>query len=115
MLIYLDMCCLNRPFDDHSQERIRLEAEAVLLILRRCEAGIWQLLTSEAVDYESPRIPDIEQQDKVFYIGSIATVKQRVTKTVQTRAEELERFGFKALDALHIACAETGGTDAYHG
>jgi hypothetical protein len=32
-LIYLDVCCLNRPFDDQTQERIRLEAEAVLHIL----------------------------------------------------------------------------------
>jgi hypothetical protein len=26
--IYSDVCCLNRPFDDSSQDRIRLEAEA---------------------------------------------------------------------------------------
>jgi hypothetical protein len=25
-LIYLDVCCLNRPFDDQTQQRIRLEA-----------------------------------------------------------------------------------------
>ena len=30
-MIYLDVCCLNRPFDDQTQERIRLESEAVLL------------------------------------------------------------------------------------
>ena len=33
MAIYLDTCCLNRPFDDQTQDRIRLEAEAVILIL----------------------------------------------------------------------------------
>ena len=33
MLIYLDMCCLKRPFDDQSKSRIRLEAEAVLVVL----------------------------------------------------------------------------------
>ena len=31
--VYLDVCCLNRPFDDQTQDRIRLESEAVLLIL----------------------------------------------------------------------------------
>ncbi|MGQ0592841.1 MAG: PIN domain-containing protein, partial [Gammaproteobacteria bacterium] len=25
--IYLDACCLNRPFDDQQQDRVRLEAE----------------------------------------------------------------------------------------
>jgi hypothetical protein len=34
-LIYMDVCCFNRPFDDLRQERIRLEAEAVMLILER--------------------------------------------------------------------------------
>ena len=29
--IYFDVCCLNRPFDDQSQARIRLEAEDVFL------------------------------------------------------------------------------------
>lgn len=28
MKVYLDACCLNRPFDDQTQGRIRLEAEA---------------------------------------------------------------------------------------
>lgn len=36
-LIYLDVCCLNSPFDDQTQERIHLEAEAVMLILNRCQ------------------------------------------------------------------------------
>ena len=31
---------------------------------------------------------------------------------MQARAEELERLGFKALDALHIACAEAASADA---
>lgn len=40
--IYLDVCCLNRPFDDQRQDRVRLESEAILLILAHCEAGGWQ-------------------------------------------------------------------------
>ena len=35
--IYLDVCCLNRPFDDQSQPRIHLESEAILTILAQCE------------------------------------------------------------------------------
>ena len=105
------MCCLNRPFDDQTQERIRLEAEAVLLILERCQAGTWRLLGSEAVDYEVSRIPDGERRRKVSHLASIAHVKQVVSDAVQARAEELERLGFKALDALHIACAEAGGAE----
>ncbi|MDF2439948.1 MAG: hypothetical protein JWN98_932 [Abditibacteriota bacterium] len=39
MKIYLDVCCLKRPFDDQGQDRIHLESEAVLLILAHVEAG----------------------------------------------------------------------------
>ena len=42
MKIYLDVSCLNRPFDDQTQARIRLEAEAVLLILEQFDDGAWQ-------------------------------------------------------------------------
>ena len=53
--IYLDTCCLNRPFDDQTQERIRLEAEAVLAILSRIEKGEWDWIGSEVL------IDEIEQ------------------------------------------------------
>lgn len=29
--LYLDVCCFNRPFDDWSQSRIRLEADDRLI------------------------------------------------------------------------------------
>jgi len=35
MKIYLATCCLNRPFDDQRQPRVRLESEAVTLILEK--------------------------------------------------------------------------------
>jgi hypothetical protein len=85
MLIYLDVFCLNRPFDDQTQDRIRLEAEAVLLILERCQAGEWRLLSSEAVDYGISRIPDVDRRRKVFHLASVARVKQVVSEAVQTR------------------------------
>jgi len=34
--VYMDVCCLNRPFDDQSEDRIKMESEAVLMILNRC-------------------------------------------------------------------------------
>ena len=52
MKIYLDVCCLNRPFDNQAQDRIRLETEAVVLILDRIAAKGWQWLTSSAVTDE---------------------------------------------------------------
>ena len=39
MQIYLDVCCINRPFDDQNQDRIHLEAEAVISILKHIDEG----------------------------------------------------------------------------
>lgn len=111
MLIYLDVCCLNRPFDDQTQERIHLESEAVLLILIRCQSKEWQLLGSEVVDYEISQIPDEERRQKVRYLATVGESKVTVTESVESRAQELEKLGFKVYDALHIAGAEAGSAD----
>ncbi len=55
MKIYLDTCCLNRPFDDQSQERIRLETEAVMIILARLSRKEWIWLGSQALEIEIDR------------------------------------------------------------
>jgi hypothetical protein len=47
MKIYLDNCCFNRPFDDQSHPRIRLEAEAKLRIQEKVRAGNYQILKEE--------------------------------------------------------------------
>lgn len=110
-LIYCDVCCLNRPFDDQTQERIRLEAEAVLLILARCQSRRWQLLGSEAIAFEISRIPDEERKLQVSQLSSLAASGVKLTKPIKGRAQELEALGFKALDALHVACAEARKAD----
>jgi hypothetical protein len=63
--IYLDACCLNRPFDDQTQARIRLEAEAVLMTLAQCETGAWEWIGSEALDWEIEKTPDPERLRRV--------------------------------------------------
>gem|GEM_PF-6101406 len=39
MRIYLNCCCLQRPLDDQTQPRIKVEAEAVLAILAAVNSG----------------------------------------------------------------------------
>ncbi len=41
----MDVCCLNRPFDDQTQDRIRIESDAILAILSKCVTGEWKLLS----------------------------------------------------------------------
>lgn len=112
-LIYLDVCCLNRPFDDLTQERIRLEAEAVLLILARCQSGRLQLIGSETIDFEVARIPDVDRRQRVLAMGSLARSRIVISETVESRARELQEHGFQPLDSLHLACAEAGNADTF--
>lgn len=111
MKIYLDVCCLNRPFDDHMQDRIRIESEAILAILGYCHSSKWFLLSSEVVDLEISKIPDDYRRQKVAILSTVSYSKVRIDKKVEQRALELENIGFKPIDALHIACAEKGKAD----
>ena len=63
--IYLDVSCLNRPFDDQSQVRIRLEAEAVVLILERFDVGVWRQVSSGIAVIEIDAIADEERRVNV--------------------------------------------------
>jgi len=109
--IYLDVCCLNRPFDDQSQDRIHLESEAILSVLNYSQNLNWNVIGSEAIDFEISRIPDSEKRFKVSIIASMHQTYIVVEKSVENRALELAESGFKTFDALHIACAEKGGAD----
>ena len=56
--IYMDNCCLNRPFDDLSQEKMRLESEIILSIIKICEAGQWSLFKSDMLYDEISEMKD---------------------------------------------------------
>lgn len=111
MLIYLDVCCLNRPFDDQTQPRIHMESESVIQILKYCYRGEWELLGSEAVDIEISRTPDEIRRTAANILAAIAHQNQSITQEVKHRASELEGKGFHGFDALHLACAEQGGAE----
>lgn len=65
MKIYLDNCCLNRPFDDQSHIRIRLEAEAKLKIQEEIRSGSFKLVWSYILDYENSKNPFRERKDQI--------------------------------------------------
>lgn len=104
--VYLDVCCLNRPFDDQQKDRVHLEAEAVLLILKRCESEEWQWVSSAVVRYEVDNIPNTERRNRVVEILRGAYEMLPLSDSAVERGEELKRLGLKTYDALHVACAE---------
>jgi hypothetical protein len=51
----LDNCYFNRPYDDQSQEKIYLEGEAVLAIIRKAKQEDGEIYGSPALDLEIER------------------------------------------------------------
>ena len=106
MKIYFDTCALNRPLDDRGPLRVNLEAEAVLGILALCEAGKHELVSSDALQLEVEQNPLSQRRAFVESILERALHVVEVTDDIGARAKGLETHGFKAFDALHVACAE---------
>ncbi len=111
--IYLDVCCFNRPFDDQTQSRIRVETEAILAILERCETGEWELVISEMVETEVTQIADQERRQRVEGAMQMARSRIQVDDAIANRGEELQSLGFQGFDAIHVACAEIARVDVF--
>jgi predicted nucleic acid-binding protein len=111
MKIYLDVCCLNRPFDDQTQDRIHLEAEAILSIFNHSRTSGWSVIGSDAIDFEILKMPDNDKRLMVKILSTIIDTHVKVDAGLERRAVELKRTGLKAMDALHVACAEKGKAD----
>ena len=111
--IYLDTCCLNRPFDDQTQERIRLESEAVLAILSRIEKGNWNWVGSEVLMDEIEQTPDTQKLSRTKLLSGFIQENVEIGEKETKRAKELQKEGFQLFDALHIACAEGAKADVF--
>jgi predicted nucleic acid-binding protein len=111
--IYLDACCLNRPFDNQRQFRIALETQAILSILSRCQSGQWQLMASTALDTELDQTPDRERLSNIKAMLTVAKIKVLGSQELEVRARELKTLGFSSYDAVHIASAERGRADVF--
>ncbi len=113
MKIYLDVCCLNRPFDDQTQDRIHLEAEAILAVLNYSRMSGWSVISSDAIDFEIGRMPDHDKRLKVQILSTLHDVHVKVDAGVERRATELKQMGLKDLDALHVSCAERAKAEVF--
>lgn len=111
--IYLDVCCLNRPYDDQTQDRVRMEAEAVKTIMFRIGRGIWAGIRSEVTDFEIGKMEDLDRHLNIVSMLDAMSVRIVMDEADRTRANELQKLGFKAVDASHIASAEHARADIF--
>ena len=109
MLIYLDLCCFNRSWDDQSSSRVRLETEAKLLLQDRVRLGATSLVWSYALTYENNFNPHRERRETIAAWQQLAISTVQASKEVVVIALQLEADGATAFDALHVACAIQAG------
>ena len=110
--IYLDVCVLCRPFDDQTYLRIRLETEAVNLILSKVKNEDYRLIVSpihwEEIKVISETFERIDLQERLKTLGKSIKVD---LAGARKRAEELCDLNFGVADAAHIAFAEQCGAE----
>jgi predicted nucleic acid-binding protein len=109
--IYFDVCALGRPYDDQGQQRIRLESEAVKTALFLVEAGEVVAINSEVIRFEISRMIDVERHIELSAVVNGFREYVQAEDAEIRRGELLESLGFKAMDALHVACAEKAHAD----
>lgn len=108
MRIYLDNCAFNRPFDDQSHIRIRLESEAKLYIQGKIKSGEIELVWSYMLDIENGQNPFREKRIAIERWIRLSIIDIDETECLVERAKELVKLGIKAKDALHVASAIEG-------
>ena len=108
--LYLDMNIYNRPFDDQSQMRIRLETVAITMIFTLIESGHFSTRWSFVLEYENSRDPLPERKAYVRYVAQSCDSTVEPDESIRELAKKLsERHKIRGRDALHLACAELSG------
>lgn len=110
--LYLDLCCLKRPFDAQDQPIVRLQTEALLAILA-LPADIAHFVRSPAQRLENSLDPDPARREAVEVWLAQDLLSAVPEALVQKRMSGLTALGFKAFDAFHLASAELVGADAF--
>lgn len=109
MLIYLDNCCFNRPFDDPRSMRVRLEAEAKLHIQELLRRGTVAFAWSFMLDFENRANPFRERRETITGWKAAAALNIGWSEPVEEKAHAFAGRGLGAADAIHVACAVEAG------
>ena len=106
MRVYLDVSCLNRPFDAQEQVRVRLETEAVHVIMEKIETGQISHVCSDMVAIEIDAHPDPQRRRRLREMLPAGDDIIPLSDSILQRAVECQMMGFKPADAAHVAAAE---------
>lgn len=105
MIVYLDNCMFNRPFDNQESIRVRLETEAKLYIQELIKINQLSLVWSHILTYENAQNPFVERKFAIAKWQALASYHIEHNQNIVRYAKQLVEHGLKSKDALHVACA----------
>jgi predicted nucleic acid-binding protein len=111
--VYLDNCSYNRPFDNQSQMKVRLETEAKLYIQSGIREKRYLLVWSYMLDYENDMNPYEEKRNAIAPWKKIANDYCVSSNDILSAGRKIAEYGIRAKDALHIACAIKSGCEYF--
>ena len=106
--VYLDNCCFNRPFDDQSDFRIKMETEAKLEIQQKIQDNDLELVWSYMLDFENAENPFNDRKEAISRWRQHAVTDIQETQALIVVARQIATAGVKNKDAIHVACALSG-------
>ena len=111
--LYLDNCSFNRPYDDQSLLRNRLESEAKIYIQNEILSDSYELTWSYMMDYEASFNPFSDRKTQIFKWKKIALIDIDESEEILLLANEIRKKNIKPKDSLHLACAIEAGCDYF--
>jgi predicted nucleic acid-binding protein len=112
-IIYLDNCCLNRPYDIQENIKVQIETESKLYIQTKIRENIYSLIWSYILEYENNENPYEIRRSEILQWKKISTIHVEPTENIFHRAELLLKYNIKSKDALHLSCAIEGNADYF--
>jgi predicted nucleic acid-binding protein len=71
------------------------------------------LLSNGIIDFELSQLNDKERFERVRFFYDVARERLILSQIVEQRAKNLQRFGVKTFDSLHLALAEIYKADIF--
>lgn len=113
--VYLDNCCFNRPYDDQSQMKVSLEAQAKLYVQKLIVEKKLDFVYSFASIYENNKNPFENKRKTIadFFENAAGYVSKAHKDEILMKVNEIVKTGVKTEDATHVACAIYGKADVF--
>jgi predicted nucleic acid-binding protein len=113
--VYLDNCAYNRPFDDQTQIKIALEAEAkkyIQLLITENKIDLTYSYINRFENSKSPH-PISKNLINLFFQKASAYIDYTHAQNIAERALVIIQSNIKTLDAYHISSAIKGGCNYF--